>query len=111
MKFDYEKYRFYTNGNKVIAVSTYAGKTVRGVAKCDPKDTFDLEKGKKIAAARCSVKVAEKRFARAERKNDEAYSAWRAAERHLDKMSDYENDAEVALAYAQDYLAVLLEQA
>lgn len=25
-----EKYKFYTNGSRVIAVSTYAGKTVRG---------------------------------------------------------------------------------
>ena len=38
MKFDENKYKYYTAGNKVIAVSTYAGKTVKGVAKCDPKD-------------------------------------------------------------------------
>ena len=41
-----EKYRYYTNGRRVIAVSTYAGKTVRGVATCDPGDEFSMEKGK-----------------------------------------------------------------
>lgn len=39
-----EKYRYYTNGQRVIAVSTYAGKTVRGVAACDPNDTFSMGK-------------------------------------------------------------------
>lgn len=31
------RYRFYVTDNKVICVSSYAGKTVRGVAKCDPQ--------------------------------------------------------------------------
>lgn len=44
-----EKYKFYTNGSRVIAVSTYAGKTVRGVAVCHAGDAFSLEKGKKLA--------------------------------------------------------------
>lgn len=39
-----EKYRYYTNGRRVIAVSTYAGKTVRGVATCDPGDEFSMER-------------------------------------------------------------------
>ena len=45
-----EKYKYYQAGNKVIAVSTFAGRTVRGVAKCNPKDNFDLEKGKMLPA-------------------------------------------------------------
>ena len=44
--YPFEKYRYYTAGNKIIAVSTYAGKTVRGIAKCAEGDTFDIEKGK-----------------------------------------------------------------
>ena len=56
------RYRYYTNGkDTVVAVSTYAGETVRGVAKCAPEDEFDLAKGKKLAAARCAKKVAKKR--------------------------------------------------
>lgn len=64
-KFSPDKYRYIVNGNTVIAISTYAGKTVKGVAKCDPEDTFDLEKGKKLAAARCNEKVCRKRLRRA----------------------------------------------
>ena len=69
--FPIEKYKFivvnHANGEpyKVIALSTYAGKTVRGVATCSEKDKFDLEVGKKLAAARCNSKVAEKRYKRA----------------------------------------------
>lgn len=56
------KYRYYTNGkNVVVAVASYAGRTVRGVAKCSDQDEFDLETGKKLAAARCAVKIARER--------------------------------------------------
>ena len=70
MKYGLDKYRFFVaekNGKpyQVIAVSTYAGKEVRGVAKCDPRDEFDLEFGKQLAAARCAYKIAEKRKTRA----------------------------------------------
>ena len=64
--FPLDKYKFYVTKNKVIAVSTYAGKTVRGVAICADSDNFDLEKGKRLAAARCNAKVAEKRLHNAE---------------------------------------------
>lgn len=85
-----EKYKFYTNGSRVIAVSTYAGKTVRGVAVCHAGDAFSLEKGKKLAALRCAEKIAKKRVARANQKVDEAYVD---AETYLDKMVDYKDDA------------------
>ena len=88
-----EKYKFYTNGSRVIAVSTYAGKTVRGVAVCHTGDEFSLEKGKKLAALRCAEKIAKKRVARANRKVDEAYCAYVDAETYLDKMVDYKDDA------------------
>ncbi len=88
-----EKYRYFTNGNKVIAVSTYAGKTVRGVAICDKEDTFDFEKGKQLAAARCAVKVAEKRLNRAYNKRKEAENKMLAAESHVGKMAAYCFDA------------------
>lgn len=58
-----DKYKFYVNGKnkKVIAVSSYMGKPVRGVAKCNDADTFNLAKGKRLAAARCNLKIALKR--------------------------------------------------
>ena len=57
------KYRYYTNGkNIVVAVTSYAGQTIRGVAKCNEQDEFNLETGKELAAARCAVKIAKERM-------------------------------------------------
>ncbi len=61
-------YRYVVTPNKVIALSTYAGRTVRGIAKCHPNDEFNEEYGKKLAAARCNQKIAAKRYERAFRK-------------------------------------------
>ena len=56
------KYRYYTNGeNVVVAVASYKGRTIRGVAKWSEQDEFDLETGKKLAAARCAMKIAKER--------------------------------------------------
>ena len=55
-------YHFFVAGKKVVAVSSYAGQTVRGVAICSEADAFDLQKGKELAAARCSAKIARKRY-------------------------------------------------
>ena len=56
-----EKYKVITLPTSVIAISTYAGKTVKGIAKVDPRDTFDPEVGKQLATARCAEKIAIKR--------------------------------------------------
>ena len=61
----FTNYKYVVTPNKVIALSTYGGRTVRGVAKCHPNDTFNVEFGKALAAARCNQKVAAKRYARA----------------------------------------------
>ena len=54
------KYSYFTNNKDVVvAVTTYHQKKVRGIAKCNPEDVFDLEKGKKLAKARCDAKVAD----------------------------------------------------
>lgn len=95
------KYRFYQSDNKVIAVSTYAGKTVRGVAKCDPEDTFSLEDGKELAAARLDKRIAEKRFKRATRKFEEARKALAEAQDYYDRMYEYYEDSAVNLGNAR----------
>ncbi len=110
MNYPLEKYKFITYGNKVIALSTYAGKKVRAVAACDPRDTFSLESGKKLAAARCAVKVAEKRVKRAESKLREADYQWRKADVHVGNMEEYLSSAENQLWDAQDELASLLAE-
>lgn len=88
-----EKYHFYIHGNRIIAVSTYAGRTVRGVAVCADGDSFDIEKGKRLAAARCNQKIAQKRVARARKRLEDASQAVYQANRHFDKMDTYYEDA------------------
>ena len=106
------KYKIFTNANSdVIAVSTYAGKTVKGIAKCDPRDTFDMNKGIEIAEARCEKKVADKRLARARKKYVEAEQKFRDATAYLHKMSDYVSDATEALEKAENALDSILEKA
>ena len=56
------KYKFYTNDKKVIAVSTYAKKNVRGVAVCSKDDNFDVDFGMKLAKIRCDKRINEKRL-------------------------------------------------
>ena len=87
------RYRFYVTDNKVICVSSYAGKAVRGIAKCDPKDTFNLEDGKKLAQARCDYKIAMKRVLRARAKHAEATKALGDAREYQDKMQNYYDES------------------
>lgn len=97
-----EKYQFkvyeHTNedGSKssiVIALSTYAGKVVKGVAKCTSSDPFDLEVGKKLAAARCDFKVCQKRKKRAEQRRHEVALRLEELTKYYTKMSHYYDDA------------------
>ena len=94
----FDKYSYVTHMRQdgvkeIYAISSYAGKSVRGVAKCDPRDKYSEDHGKVLAAARCNAKVADKRMKRAEAKYQEAAKALIAAKRHFSKMSDYFSDA------------------
>lgn len=115
MKYDVNKYKYFVAKKQdgtpyqVVAVSTYAGRTVRGVAKCDPRDNFSLENGKKLAAARCNLKVAEKRKARAMRKYNEASVAMQEQLRFLDRMDRYAQDANMEVCDAKAELAALIQ--
>lgn len=98
------------NGSKkVIAVSTYAGKRVKGVAKCNPEDNFDLETGKKLAAARCNLKIAEKREARAEKKYNDAIEQHNLMDCYLNRMKNYYSDSLEAVAKAEDELIEIIK--
>lgn len=59
-----EKYRFVVLPEKrmVIALTSYRGKTVKGVAICSEHDEWDEEVGKRIASARAGVNVARRRL-------------------------------------------------
>lgn len=86
-------YQFFVADKKVICVSSYAGKSVRGVAKCAPDDEFDEDFGRRLAQTRCDFKVAQKRFYRAVNLLREANEVARNARKRQVQMMAYVNDA------------------
>ena len=95
MENKYKFYDFYVDekNSKVIAVCHYAGKPVRGIAKCSPEDAFDIEYGKRLAVARAEVKVAQAKIRNATLKYLEAAKAADAAQKRYDDMKQYYMDA------------------
>ena len=89
------RYRYIVMDNKVICISTYAKKVVKGIAKCSPNDEFDIEIGKKLAKLRCDEKVANKRVNRAAKKYIEAEEILFEASQYLSEMRDYLCNSEV----------------
>ena len=104
----YDNYKYVVTPNKVIALSTYAGKVVRGIAKCSPQDEFDVDYGMKLAAARCNLKVAQKRLKRADKTYTAASKALRLAERDCDFAVDYWERSNKELLDAEGHLAEVL---
>ena len=95
---------------RIAAVSSFAGKPVKGYADCHPNDEFDREYGQALAAARCAEKIAAKRCNRAYNKVDEAKALVNAAMAHLQKMMQYEADAEASYNIASYDLATTLAE-
>lgn len=87
------RYKFFFAGNKVICVSSYSGRKVRGVAICSEDDEYDREIGMKLARARCDAKITEKRYYRAAWCYDNALVAVNAAHKQEVKMAEYYTDA------------------
>lgn len=104
--FPIEGYQFYLDEkrHRVIAVTTYAGRAVRGVAVCADGDEFDFEYGKRLAAARCNYKVALKRRNRAMGKVEMAIQDFEDADRILNKYRQYFYDASNAVIEAGNEL-------
>lgn len=97
-------YRYVVTPTKIIALSTYAGRPVRGIAKCHPNDTFDEEFGKKLAATRCNVKVAQKRFERATNKYNEMVEEIHRLNVKSKKIIKYLEDSYAARTQAMEEL-------
>ena len=98
MKYSLDKYKYFqykneNGGTTIAAASTYGGHTVKGYAKCNPEDEFNFERGKELAAARCNMKIANKRVARAAEKYMEAVAAIAKAQAHFEEMKQYYMDA------------------
>ena len=93
------RYKVYTNGtDKVVVASTYAGKVVRGTAKCNPEDKFDFDIGVELAQLRCDRKIAKKRYRRALAKQAEAVTQLAKAMINKGKMDTYLADADACFA-------------
>lgn len=101
-----EKYKYYHSKrtNEVIAVSTYAGKVVKGKAKCNSADEFDFETGKKLAAARLSARVSRLRKQNASRLWLRAQRQLMEAQRYFNKMERYFYDACDEVKYTEAQL-------
>lgn len=105
------RYKFVITKNKVIAISSYAGKTVKGVAKVHPNDLFDEEYGKNLARARCDLKIAKKRAARADKKLTEAFKGLSKAYACVRDTREYYENANSELVNVNEYLKNILENA
>lgn len=93
--YPFEKYKFIVveESGKVIAITHDCGKVVRGVAVCSPGDTFDIDYGKKLAAARANMKVAIRRKRRAESRFEKTEEMLNAAKALYKKDKSFVKDA------------------
>ena len=110
---DYLEYgdrcKFYYNKDEqtIICMTLYKGQPVRGIAKCDPDDEFNLELGKKLAYLRCRKKFLRKKLKRAMKAEHDAIIAEARAKYNLDSAREFVSDSETQLAKAINELEAL----
>ena len=90
--------------NRVYCMTFYAGKTVKGVAKRNPEDEFDLEVGKKLARARCEYKLRKKQLKNKLKRCEIAESELMIAQNHARNAVIYKVEAEENLKAAKKAL-------
>ena len=99
------KYIVDVDTKKVICLSSYGGKTVRGIAKCNDTDTFDETVCKQLAKLRCDAKIALMRAMHASNQYAAALSAAAIANARVQKMRQFSEDAALSLAATRSALA------
>ena len=109
-KYSYFRHPKADGSIEIIAMSTYAGKVVKGRAKCHPNDNYNYELGKRIAAARCGLKIAEKRMKRADNCCVEAVDELAKANKKVSDMINYYTDSVDEFLAAQNNLNDLLKE-
>lgn len=102
--------KFYNSDREVVAVSSFAGKPVRATAKCDPSDTFSIDSGKELAAARCESKIAHRRCKCAKAKLERALAEANKAQEQLDFAISYYKNATNDKESADKAVAKILEK-
>lgn len=114
MRYPIDKYQIVVHQHpdyhttEILARSTYAGETVKGKAICHLNDTYDEDKGVKLAVARCAEKIAKKRKARAARLLKKAQDQLAMAQKYVTDMTAYHTDATAEYAEAQADVANIL---
>ena len=103
------KYKFIHNDRETICISSYAKKTVKGIAKASTEDIYDKEKGELLAKARCDYKVAQKRVKNAAARLLEAEDLMNAITDYYERMLNYYDDAIAERTVAKNSLESLLE--
>ena len=107
-----DRYKFYYNKDEetIICTTLYKGQVVRGIAKCNPEDEFNLELGKKLAYLRCRKKVLRKKLKRAYKTERDAIIAEAKAKYYLDGAREFVSDSEMQLDKTIDELVTLESQ-
>ena len=101
-----DKYIFHynSNSNTIVCTTVYKGQTIRGIAKCSPEDSFDMEAGKRLAYLRCRKKFAKKKCKRASKAYRDAVEAQTKAEQHYLNALVFWSDAMMQLETINDEL-------
>ena len=107
-----EKYHFYYHAetNTIVCTTLYKGQMVRGIAKCDNEDNFDIDIGKKLAYLRCRQKYMRKKFKRAKIVVEMARSEMHRARKNLNKAGAFLDDSEDQLDSVTNELNELEEK-
>lgn len=101
---------YYYHDTDIIATTTYCGKPVRAVAKCNPEDEYDRLFGEDLALARLNLKVAKKRRARSFDKVEAAKKALEEAQIFYREMCGYNSAAIQEVKDAEAAIEFLMEQ-
>ena len=110
MIFNKDKFKYVdhtpksTDVREIIAIGEYLGSIVKGSAKCDPADTFDANTGETLAALRCNLKIAEKRFSKASTELADNQVALAKAYSKVEESQKYFDHASAELEEAQRLL-------
>ena len=106
-----DKYSFYydlkCDIKKVICVTYYKGKPIKGIAKCAPCDDFDISVGEKLAYLRCKNKFLKRKSEQATSAYSKAVVAAGKAEMNRLNAIDFFNEVSSELYAARQELASL----
>lgn len=116
MRYPIDKYKIIVHQHpetltaETIAISTFAGKVVKGKAICSIDDEYNEENGSLLAVLRCAKKIAIKRKKNAENKLKDAQKQLAAAQKYLADMTEYYEDACLEIKETEEELQNILSK-